>query len=217
MLCMVDENYNPVIDPANFVTDTTDFNPYFPLKAGTVYKYEGLTESGAPKSTVYTITTDTKIIMGITCTVIEDANWENGKQVDDNFGWYAQDKEKNIWYFGEDVQDIKRRKVVSTDGSWVAGNDGAKPGIYIPGNPSPGNIYRQELYGCIAQDFSQDISVLEKVTVPYGTFDSCLKVIEWTPLDPNGHREYKYYAPGIGKIKTEVIGTIGYGALVDIQ
>jgi hypothetical protein len=37
------EGYNPAIDPANFVKDID--NPYFPLKPGTTFIYEGITEN----------------------------------------------------------------------------------------------------------------------------------------------------------------------------
>ncbi len=33
--------------------------------------------------------------------------------------------------------------------------------------------------------------------VEYGTFDDCLKTLEYTPLSPDAF-EFKFYAPGIG-------------------
>ena len=38
--------YVPVIDPANFLTSTTIDNPFFPLKPGTTFIYEGQTADG---------------------------------------------------------------------------------------------------------------------------------------------------------------------------
>jgi hypothetical protein len=42
-------------------------------------------------------------------------------------------------------------------------------------------------------------SLSESVSVTYGTFESCLKTQEWTPLEPD-IVENKYYAPGVGVV-----------------
>jgi hypothetical protein len=40
------------------------------------------------------------------------------------------------------------------------------------------------------------------VTGPYGSFASCLKIKEWTPLEPD-FLEYKYYSLGVGLVLEE--------------
>jgi hypothetical protein len=40
----VDETYNPIINSADFVAKVD--NPYFPLKPGTTFIYQGETEDG---------------------------------------------------------------------------------------------------------------------------------------------------------------------------
>jgi hypothetical protein len=84
-------------------------------------------------------------------------------------------------------------KVVSTGGSWEAGVDGAKPGIIMKGNPQVGDAYRQEYYEDEAEDMAEVLNLNESVSVPYGSFENCLKTQEWTPLEPD--------APGVGVIK----------------
>jgi hypothetical protein len=182
--------YAPHIDPADFTT-TID-NEYFPLKPGTTFVYEG----GAERDE-FAVTSDTKRVMGVECVVIVDKAWEEGKLVERTYDWHAQDKEGNVWYFGEDTKEYENGKVVSTKGSWEAGVDGAKPGIIMPADPKVGETYRQEYYKGEAEDMAKVLDLNESVTVPYGSFDHVLETKEWTPLEP-GYVEHKYYAPGVG-------------------
>ncbi len=184
--------YAPHIDPADFTT-TID-NEYFPLKPGTTFVYEGGAEHGE-----MTVTSDTKKVMGVECVVVDDRAWEGGKLVERTYDWYAQDKEGNVWYFGEDTKEYDNGKVVSTKGSWEAGVDGAKPGIIMKSDPKVGETYRQEYYPGEAMDMAKVLSLNESVTVPYGSFDHVLKTKEWTPLEP-GLVEHKYYAAGVGQV-----------------
>jgi hypothetical protein len=64
---------------------------------------------------------------------------------------------------------------VSTKGSWEAGIDGAKPGIIMEANPKVGDSYRQEYYQGEAKDMADVIALGETVTIPYGTFENCIK------------------------------------------
>ena len=78
-------------------------NPFFPLDPGTTYFYEG-SEDGIPSSTVTEVTHDTKPILGVTATVMHDVASVDGVPVEETFDWYAQDKQGNVWYLGEDSQ-----------------------------------------------------------------------------------------------------------------
>ncbi len=115
----------------------------------------------------------------------------------------AQDKEGNVWYFGEDVDNYEEGKLVNHDGSWKAGVDGAKPGYWIKANPMKGETYRQEYYKGEAEDMVQVVATNVKVKVPYGTFTGCVKTYDYTPLDPES-RENKYYCPGVAALVLEV-------------
>lgn len=188
--------YNPVIDPADFVT-TID-NPYFPLVPGTTYTYQGETEESIEEIKVF-VTHETKNILGISCIVVRDTVTVDGELVEDTYDWYAQDEEGNIWYMGEDSKEYENGEVVSTEGSWEAGVDGAKPGIIWQADPQVGGSYRQEYYAGEAEDMAEVISLDESITVPYGTYNNTIQTQEWTPLEPNV-LEYKYYASGVGMV-----------------
>jgi hypothetical protein len=192
--CVVDTTYDPVIDPASFVA-TVD-NPWFPLIPGTVFTYQ---VPGTTQTVVTTVTSETKVILGVTCTVVHDVESEDGEVVEDTYDWYAQDTKGNVWYFGEDTRELEGGEVVSTEGSWEAGKDGAKPGIVMQGMPQVGQVYQQEYYACEAEDKGEVLALDASVTVPHGSFTGCLKTHDFTPLEPDVNEE-KYYCPGVGHV-----------------
>jgi len=189
--------YAPSIDPADFTTKID--NKYFPLEPGTTFVYKGKTEDGTEGDTV-AVTSDTKNIMGVECVVVDDRVTEGGELTEKTYDWYAQDKEGNVWYFGEDSKEYKNGKVTSTGGSWEAGKDGAKPGIIMPADPKVSKTYRQEYYKGEAEDMAKALKLDGSVKVPYGSFKHVLVTDEWTPLEPNV-AEHKYYAAGVGNVK----------------
>jgi len=191
-----DEPYDPMINPADFVAQID--NQYLPLKPGTTLIYEGETEDGNERIEV-NVTDETKEILGVICIVVRDRVWVDGEMAEDTFDWFAQDKDGNVWYFGEDSMEYEGGKIVSTEGSWESGVDGAKPGIIMKANPQVGDAYRQEYYEDEAEDMAEVLSLNESVSVPYGDFDNCLKTQEWTPLEPDVV-ENKYYAPNVGVV-----------------
>ena len=141
----------------------------------------------------------------------------DGELIEDTDDWYAQDKEGNMWYFGEDSREIEDGEVVSTAGSWEAGVDGALPGLIMLANPIPGIWYRQEYYAGEAEDVGQVLSLYESVSVTYGQFNNCLQTAEWSLLEP-GIVENKFYAAGVGLLKAIAVkGESGYEDLVDIE
>lgn len=194
-----DEFYLPVINPGDFVSSVT--NPFMPLEPGTKYTYHAQTE-GRNETTEVTVTTDSLRILGVKCTVVRDVlKNEIGDTLENTTDWFAQDKDGNVWYFGEDTEELENGRVTSTAGTWKAGVDGAMPGIIMPSEPILGIPYRQEYLFNEAEDMGKVLSTSESVTVPFGAFDNCILTEEWSPLEP-GVVEHKYYAEGVGNIKT---------------
>lgn len=193
--------YRPVIDPANFVAVID--NPYLPLGPGTTFVYRGTSDGETEVNTVR-VTRRTKVILGVTCVVVEDTVEAGGELAEKTLDWFAQDREGNVWYFGEDSKEYEGGKVVSTAGSWLAGVDGAKPGIVMKGSPRVGDVYRQEYYPGEAEDMGEVLRLDERVTVEYGSFDHVLVTKEWTPLEP-GVVSNKYYARGVGLVMERLV------------
>jgi len=203
--------YNPQVNSADF--QTTVDNPWFPLVPGTIFIYREQI-GGSKSENVVTVTHDTKVIMGVTCIVVSDIVKEKDIITEETTDWYAQDKQGNVWYFGEATKEYLARGKVSTKGSWEAGVDGAKPGIVMKGDPVPGEPYRQEYYAGEAEDMGQVIAVNDSVTVPFGKFTGCVKTKEWSMLEPGN--ENKWYARGIGNIKTKASSNDEISVLISV-
>src|SRR6266545_4591218 len=150
-LAPVHGRYSPSIDPANFVS-TID-NRYFPLKPGTGFHYQGVAEDGkTPQTDDMVVIGRTKEILGVKCTVVRDEVSSRGRLIERTFDWYAQDRAGNVWYMGEDAREVKGGRLIKVSDSWEGGAGGARPGIIMPGNPRPGDEYRQEYYPRYALD-----------------------------------------------------------------
>jgi hypothetical protein len=191
----------PKFDPCNFGNQIID-NPYFTLTPGTTFTYQTKTEDGTEKDMVI-VTNETKEILGITTTVVWDRVWLDEELTEETFDWHAQDKQGNVWYMGEDSKEYENGKVVSTEGSWEAGVDGAKPGIIMEADPQVGDSYRQEYYPGHAEDAAKVVSLNETVKVPFGTFTNCLQTRDVSLLDPT-QDEDKYYCTSVGGVTLEV-------------
>lgn len=171
-------------------------NPYLAFAPGKTFYYAGETDEGL-ETIVVEVTHQKKTILGVPTTVVHDRAYLDGELIEDTYDWIAEDKHGNVWYFGEDSREIEDGQVVSTEGSWEAGVDGALPGILMPAQPRIGMKYQQEFYEDVAEDMAQVLSLSETVHIGLGTFSGVLETMEWTPLEP-GHREHKFYKPGLG-------------------
>ena len=188
------ENYDPIIDPSNFV-DYVD-NKYWNLVPGSKYVYEAVNEDGTETIEVF-VTTEEKTVLGIPMTVVWDRVWLEGDLIEDTKDWYAQDKQGNVWYFGEDTMEIAQGVVINHAGAFESGVDGAEPGIIMLADPRVGDAYIQEQYKGVAEDRGEIVAIGDSVTVPFGTFNDCLVVKEWNPLEEDSD-EHKYSCANVG-------------------
>jgi hypothetical protein len=203
-LAPIHGTYSPKIDPSNFV-GTVD-NRYFPLEPGTGFHYKGVAEDGkTPQTDDMVVTHQTKQILGVASTVVRDTVSSHGKPIEKTFDWYAQDEGGNVWYMGESTREVNHGHFVKQSDSWEAGVNGAEPGIIMPGNPQPGDAYRQEYYPGHALDQARNLGSGGPVKVPYGSYKDTLATVETAPkLDP-GVRERKYYVAGVGDVKEHTV------------
>ena len=156
-------------------------NRYFPLKPGTVLRYRGFAEDGkTPQTDIATVTSERKRILGVDCVVLRDRVSSRGKPVEKTDDWYAQDRQGNVWYFGEDARDYTHGRYVKGGDSWEARVGGAQPGIIMKGSPKRGDTYRQEYYPGHAEDRARVLGSGGTVTVPYRTFRHTLATVERT-------------------------------------
>jgi hypothetical protein len=203
--------WDPEIDPADFVSVVD--NSFFTLEPGMTFSYA--TDDGAETGKVV-VTSDTKVIMGVTTVVVADSVFADGELIEATLDWYAQDVDGNVWYFGEDSREYEGGVLVSTEGSWEAGVDDAKPGIIMLADPAVGDEYPQEFAPDVAEDRAEVLGLDESVTVPYGSFTGCLKTEDTTPLEP-GVREHKFYCPDVGLVlEVDVSGGGARNELVSV-
>jgi hypothetical protein len=193
----------PTFDRSNFSGHAVD-NPWFPLTPGTTLVYKG-TKDGKQGTDIFHVTKRTRMVDGVLATVVEDTTTLNGRLSEHTLDWYAQDDDGNVWYVGERTAEYGRRgNVTSREGSWEAGVNGARPGIFMPAHPHVGDSYRQEFFPGHAEDHFKITSLDATVTVPYATFEHAMRTKEWTPLEP-GVRDAKFYVKGIGEVLEKAV------------
>ena len=195
-------HYAPNIDPANFVTAID--NPYMPLAPGARWVFDGTGDDGEAEHNVVAVTDQHKDVMGIPVVVVRDTVSVQGETTEDTYDWYAQDRDGNVWYMGEDSKEYENGQVTSTEGSWEGGVDGALPGIVMQAHPAVGQAYRQEYYKGSAEDMAQVAQVGTTKAIAQGQYSDVVVIKEWSPLEPEVV-EQKYYAPGIGVIAEETL------------
>ena len=183
--------------PRTFSANVT--NPWFPLKPGSVYVYRGV-KDGKPSRELMTVTDNTRVIDGALTRAVDDRLFLNGALEEKTTDWYTQDNDGNVWYYGEKTAELDPSgKVKSTEGSWLAGVNGAEPGIFMYAHPKVGQSARQEYYKGHAEDHFEVLQQNVHMTVPYVSATQALLTKEWTPLEPDV-LDHKYYVRGVGTV-----------------
>ena len=203
-------------DASNFDGHVVD-NQWFPLVPGMTWAYRGV-KDGQPSREIMVATSQTKTIQGVPCTVVSDKLYLSGALEERTLDYYAQDKDGNVWYFGEDTAELKPDgSVKSTEGTWLSGRDGAEAGIFMPADPQVGQSFRQEYYKGQAEDHFRILSLSEQVKTPGATSDQAMLTMEWTPLEPNVV-DHKYYVQGIGTVLEQTAkGPLERNTLVSVH
>jgi uncharacterized membrane protein YkoI len=185
---------------------STGRNPYFILEPG----YQLVLEGGKEQVAI-TVLDETKMVDGVETRVVEERETKNGQLAEVSRNYFAISKRTNgVFYFGEDVDNYKNGELKSHSGGWLAGENGAKCGLIMPGQALLGARHYQEYSPGKGMDRAEIVALNETFKTPAGEFKNCLKVEETNPLEP-GEKEYKLYAPGIGIIQDEGLKLVKYG------
>ncbi len=212
--------YDPPFERSQFTNRFDDTNPYWLLTPGHQWVLEGDGET-----IVVEVLPATKRVAGVNCIVVNDVVSEDGELIEDTDDWYAIANNGDVYYCGENAKDYeyfkgdnpREAELVSIDGSFKHGVEGAKAGIAMLGNPQVGQIYRQEFALGDAEDGAEVVSTsysfgdgsgLDR-RVPQDLANlfcdgDCVVTREFNLTEPGG-RELKYYAPGVG-VFLEVAG-----------
>lgn len=190
---------------------TSGRNRYFVLEPG----YQLLLEGGDTRMQI-TVLDETKVVDSVTTRVVEEREWKNGALYEVTKNYFAIcEQTKDIYYFGEDVDFYKDGKVVKHDGSWLAGSNGHRAGLIMPGAPKVGMKYYQEIAPGVAMDRAEIVSLSESCKTPAGTFADCMKVKETSAIDLLAS-EFKYHAPDIGLVRDEDLVLVKHGFAKEI-
>jgi hypothetical protein len=201
--------FQDIFNLENCDFDSRGSNTYFILEPGHQSVLEGQEDSEVI-DLVITVLNETKVVDGTETRIVEERESENGELVEISRNYFAVCEPANdVFYFGEDVDDYEDGEIVSHGGAWLAGANGSKAGMIMPGKVEVGLKYYQEVAQGVAEDRAEIIAVNDTLDTPAGNFQNVLKTEETNPLEPD-EKEFKFYAPGIGLIQEEAIKLVNY-------
>lgn len=176
----------------------TGTNRFFILAPGLQSVLTGK-EGGGEVVLTITVLDQTKQVEGVETRIVVEHETAGGQLVEVSSNYFAiSQKSGDVFYFGEDVDMFKDGKVVSHEGAWLSGVNGARFGLMMPGRPLLGARYYQEVAPQVAMDRAEVKSLSDKLETPAGRFENCLNTEETSALE--SARETKIYAPGIGLV-----------------
>lgn len=182
-------------------------NPLFPLSTLGPKVFEG-EEVDPDTGDIITTRLDSNVlektrkVAGVRVLVLEEKAYQDDELVERALDYFAQHQDGAVYYFGEAVDNYVDGKIDNHDGSWLAGKDGAEPGIIMPAQPFVGQIFNQENAPDVAEDQTEVLALNESISTPAGDFTGCLKAEDTSPLDP-GLADFKWYCPNVGLVRDE--------------
>jgi hypothetical protein len=181
-----------------FSRPTEITNPLFPVSRVTQSLQLG-TVDGKPFRAEITLLPGTKTITWngrqVPTRIHQYVAYSDGRILEVALDWYAQADNGAVWYFGEDVFNYEDGVVADTHGTWLAGKDGP-PGMIMPGDPTPGQVYRPENIPEVVFEEATVKATGRRVLGPMGPVEGAAVIGE---LHFDGSTEEKIFAPGYGE------------------
>jgi hypothetical protein len=187
-------------DPKNFSDTLTDVNRWVPLAPGIQSVRKGFVSVGGrrlPHIRVTTITDVTKMINGVRAVLVLDQDFDGAQLSEQAIDYLAEDEGGNVWYLGSYTEGYEGGQFLNAEDAWLAGVNGAAPGLYMPANPKPGTppFYQTKIPGG-EQSTAVVAKIGQKTCVPFKCYSGVVVIQE-------AGSENKYWAPGVGGILTE--------------
>ncbi|HEY8217813.1 MAG TPA: hypothetical protein VIH82_11810 [Acidimicrobiia bacterium] len=182
----------------NFSNPATGKSRYLPLVPGYQTVKVGHVNRGHRQlehRVVTTVTDVTKEINGVKAVAVLDQDFDGGEIGEQAVDYLAEDKFGNVWSLGSYTESYEGGQFVNAADAWLAGIDGAKPGLLLKAKATP------KTPPWVQEDTSHGhatASVAETNVsncVPFKCYKKVLVIKE------GGER--KYFAPGVGGIRTE--------------
>jgi hypothetical protein len=198
---------NPPLNAARFSAEVD--HPLVPLASVQLKVFEGNERDAETGKQVETriasrVLERTGHVAGVPVAVVEVKEYEDGELVERTLDYYARRKDGSVWYLGERVDNYEDGKTEGHEGQWLAGEDNARPGLFMPARPKVGQTFEQERAPGVAEDRSTVVAMDLDVTTSAGTFRDCIKTKDVAP--GSGVIEFKHYCPGVGLVREEFPG-----------
>jgi hypothetical protein len=193
------------VDPADCSAQVT--NSYVPLASVKLKVFRGNEPGDEGGEQVQTraeqrVQPKPVTIAGFPVRVVEVTETENGELVERTLDYYSQCGDGSVWYVGEKVDNYEEGKIVDHEGEWLAGENGASAGLFMPAEPRVGDDFQQESAPGVAEDRSTVVADDVKVTSPAGRFSGCIRTKDVAPIDHI--TEFKLYCPDVGLVREEL-------------
>jgi hypothetical protein len=194
-------------DPKNFNHPLEITNQYFPMVPGTRLHWKGHAFDEDDGSRIereidFTVSDLTKVINGVQTRVAWERDYSDGEMEEVELTYYAQDDSGTVWYFGEYSEELDSGKIDDSP-AWLGGQQKARPGIAMQAQPATGTKDYAEGWGPAVEwnDRAKVDQVGISNCVPTGCYHDVAVIAEFNPDEP-GKTQLKYYAPGVGGIRT---------------
>jgi hypothetical protein len=194
------------LDTGKFARSTTIDNKWLPLAPGTQLVFEGRSvqdDKPVAHRVMFTVTDLAKVINGVPTRVIWDQDFGDGKVLETELAFFAQDDDGNVWSLGEYPEEYEDGKFSGAPNTWIAGQEDATAGIAMPANPQAGTpSYTQGSAPDIDfLDCGKVVQTGQRTCVPAGCYNDVVVIDETSPLDPDGGTQRKHHAPGVGVVQ----------------
>ena len=201
----IHEDFNPAAFPE---APTNTNNRWLPLVPGTQFIYTGQAVQGGsllPHEVIFIVTDLTKVVNGVRTAVLWDRDISEGKLVEAELAFQAQDANGNVWNLGEYPEQYENGKFVGADSTWLAGFTGAHAGIAMRANPRTGTSpYLQGLAPEIEfRDAATVVKQGEQTCVPVQCYNDVLVIDETNLAVPEDGHQLKLHAPGVGVVRID--------------
>jgi len=200
------------IDPNIFDNSTVIDNEWWPLTPGTRLVYEGFSvENGEklPHRVEDTVTDLTKVINGVRTLVSLEKDFSDGKMIETEIVFHAQDNDGNVWHLGQLRETYDEVEFVGGRVWFVGVPKGAKAGIRMQADPQLGTPSYSQGFAPVPfawTDRARVYQMGQETTVATGSYDDVMVIQEADQETEPGVFQLKYYARGVGVVRIGYLG-----------
>ena len=184
--------------PKIFGAPTANTNPWLPLRPGTQWVREGFVNVGSrrlPHRVVSTVTDVSKRVDGVSTVAVIDQDFNGGQISEQSIDYLANDRNGNVWYLGSYTEAYEGGQFVFANDAWLAGVNGATAGVLMIADPQAGTpAFTEDTIPGGESPTAQVERTGQSQCVPFHCYKDVLLLSEGG--------ETKYFAPGVGQIKT---------------